>query len=91
MCCALQLEGRRFESTSSHCIVTMDKLLTHNSPTHLIPGGVKANEPAFGQRTITIIIIAFENSLYCSSDTLSNTEILATFLVCEFLKRISKK
>jgi len=28
-----------------------------NRLTHLIPAGVKANEPAFGQRTIIIIII----------------------------------
>src|SRR6218665_998826 len=30
MFCALQTEGRRFESTSSHCVATLDKLLTHN-------------------------------------------------------------
>ena len=58
---ALQPERPWFESTSTHCVMTLDKLLTHNclwgrkrETTSLIspPGGVKANEPAFGQRTI---------------------------------------
>src|SRR6218665_353593 len=62
---ALQPKGRRFESTSSHCVVTLDKLLTHNclrgrqwEATSLIssPGGIKTDEPAFGLRTIIIII-----------------------------------
>jgi len=44
------------------CVATLDKLLTHNclqgrqgETTSLIssPGGIKANEPAFGQRTVT--------------------------------------
>ena len=61
MCCALHPEGHRFASTSSHCGATLDKLVTHNclrgrqrEITSLIssPGGVKANEPAFGQRTV---------------------------------------
>ena len=68
MFCALQPEGRRFKSTSSHCVATLDKLLTHimgqqlvqvvceecnGKPphsSHLAPGSVKFNEPAFGQR-----------------------------------------
>ena len=63
--CGLQPKGRGFESTSRHCVATLDKLLTQNclrgrqrETTSLIssPGGVKAHEPAFGQRTIIIII-----------------------------------
>src|SRR6218665_4100994 len=55
---------RRLESTSSHCVATLAKLLTHNclrgrqwETTSLIssPGGVKENEPAFRHRTIIII------------------------------------
>jgi len=30
MLCALQMKGRGFESTSSHCVATLNKLLTHN-------------------------------------------------------------
>ena len=61
MFCALQPEGHRFKSTSSNCVVTLDKLLTHyclwgrqRETTSLIssPGGVKANEPDFRQKTI---------------------------------------
>src|SRR6218665_1891125 len=63
MYCALQPKGRRFESTSSHCVATLDKLLTHNlrlhlceegngKPPHSSPGGVKATEYTFGQRII---------------------------------------
>ena len=57
----LQPKGCWFESTSSHCVATLDKLLTQNclvgrrrETTSLIssPGGVKANEPVFGQKTI---------------------------------------
>jgi len=60
---ALQREGRSFESTSSHCAATLYKLLAHNclwgrqqETTSLISslGGVKANEPALGPRTIII-------------------------------------
>jgi len=65
--CALQPEGSRLESTSSHCVANLDKLLTHNilwgrqretTCTSLISsqGGVKTNKPAFGQRIIIIII-----------------------------------
>ena len=55
MFCALWPEGRRLESTSSHCVATLDKLLTHDclgvrqrKTTSLIssPGGVKTNESA---------------------------------------------
>src|SRR6218665_1716044 len=63
MFCALKLYNHVFESTctSSRCVATLDKLLTHNclvgrrrETTSLIssPGGVKANEPVFGQKTI---------------------------------------
>ena len=60
---ALQPEGIRFESTWSHCVMTLEKLLTNNclwgsqwettSVPALIssPGGVKANESALGQKT----------------------------------------
>src|SRR6218665_1761101 len=69
MFCALQLEGCWFESTSSHCVATLDKLLTDNCPrkatgtmSHIsYPGGIKANEPALGQRTIIIIIVIIIN------------------------------
>jgi len=66
----LQPKGRGFESASRHCIATLDKLLTHNclwgtqrETTSLIssPGGVKAYEPAFRQRTIIIIYIKNTN------------------------------
>ena len=80
--CALQMqpEGRWFESTSSHCIATLDKLLTCNclwgrqwETTSLIssPGGVKANELACGQRTLVILVMTsklymFLFHYYCS-------------------------
>jgi len=59
-------EGSRLTSTSNHCIMTLDKLLTYNSllgrqreTISLIssPGSVKANKPTFGLRKIVIIII----------------------------------
>ena len=63
---ALRLQGRGFESTSSHCVATLDKLLTNNClwesnvkpphSSHSSPGGVKANEPALGQRAIITIL-----------------------------------
>ena len=66
MFCALQSKCHGFESTSRNYVATLDKLLTHNclwgrqrETTSLIssPGGIKANEPAFRQRTIIIIIL----------------------------------
>ena len=58
MVCTLQPKGLRFESASSHCVATMDKLLTHvvcaegnrRLPHSSHPPG--ANEPAFWQRSI---------------------------------------
>ena len=56
----LELESRRFESTSSRCVATFDNCLLRRQreTTSLIsfPGGVEANEPAF-RRIIVIIII----------------------------------
>ena len=63
---ALQPEDRKLESTSSHWVAILDKLLTNNclrgrqwETTSLIssPGGVKANELAF--------VIHETNSLTC--------------------------
>src|SRR6218665_2481205 len=62
MLCAFQQESRKFESTSRHCVATLDKLLTHNclrgrqrETTSLTSSS--SNKPAFRQRTIIIIII----------------------------------
>jgi len=72
---ALQPEGCGFESTSNHCVATMDKLLTHScmwgrqwETTSLISssGGVKAF------RQITIIIITTFYSILVGNKRLFN-------------------
>src|SRR6218665_2387183 len=90
MFCAMQPEGRKFESTSSHCVATLEKLLAHNclcgrqlETISLIssPGGVKSSEPAFGQRTIIIINVALIiKFIHCSSQFILNLRLIFELL-----------
>src|SRR6218665_802559 len=53
MFCALQLKGCGFESTSSLCVVTLEKMLTHKGPSiydvHMEGGGSQAQVDACGR------------------------------------------
>src|SRR6218665_3468680 len=53
MFCALQPKGCGFESTSSHCVVTLEKMLTHKGPSiydvHMEGGGSQAQVDACGR------------------------------------------
>ena len=39
MLCALQPKGHMFESSSGHCVVTLGKLVTHNSTVYVEANG----------------------------------------------------
>ena len=60
--CKRKVAGSNLPQATAYCIATLDKLLNHNclwgrqrGTTSFIssPGGIKANGPAFGQRTVT--------------------------------------
>lgn len=83
---ALYREGRRFESTSSHCVVTLDKLLTSfvyeegngKSPHSSNPQWHKANGPGLGGGLINVIVIIISQQAY----------VLAQIFFLSYLKNI---